>query len=98
MGRSYTATMMDLKTEDNLATFTFTACEYPIKEAIISCPQGLQGSDPRDLVPWYRESDLGIRSLQKIVLGKGQDIFKASLSCPFFKNQASRDLVPRKLF
>ena len=28
LGHQYTATLMDLKDEDNLATFTFTACEY----------------------------------------------------------------------
>ena len=28
LGKTYTATLMDLKDEDKLTTFTFTACEY----------------------------------------------------------------------
>ena len=30
LGKTYTATLMDLKDEDKLTTFTFTACEYQI--------------------------------------------------------------------
>ena len=28
LGKTYTATLMDLKDEDKLTTFTFKACEY----------------------------------------------------------------------
>ena len=28
LGKTYTATLMDLKDEDKLTNFTFTACEY----------------------------------------------------------------------